>query len=1120
MRRRLFHYFLVILAIGIWPVLLPAANPNWPNGPDQDPREAPPDDPGFAGRWYLLSYINDDYLDTIRPEEIPLGSGVSADRAWQVTTGSPEVVIAVLDSGVVWGTDDLLHKYSLNRGELPLPEGSEYYDANGDGVFNMLDYAADSRVYDVNDNNDLDPGDLIQLFSDGVDSDDNGYVDDICGWDFYQHDNDPHDDIYFGHGTGEAKMAAAEVNNGIEDSGVCPRCLILPVRVGDSFVADVNHFAQGVIFATDSGAQVVLEALGTINNTPFAREAVEYALAHNVSFAASAADENSYHHNYPATYGRTIHTNNVIPDQDLDKVTSFMALDACTNWGSKITVSGASWACSSGATGIMGGALGLIYSRAIEIDLDPPLSSAEVMGLVAMSATDVYRPEAAHNPFIYQSLPGWDKYFGHGRLNVRAAVDLVAPDTIPPEAYIETPAWYEIVGPAQDSISIVGYVDARRGRPYSYRLEAQVGLEPAADGWTVITQENYLSAPLAGELGIVDPNDFPMPQGKAISRDASDHYALLLRLVVDDSLGNEVLYYHQFFLYRDADWAGGFPRDLGGSGEASPLMADLTGDDIFELIVPSADGRVHAFRGDGTELPGWPAPMDYAPGQDPSVVNYLNSAAYRTGEMASDWRQSVLASPAAGDLDLDGTVEVVVASMDGELYVWKADGSLQPGFPVAMDPTHLNPEWKVDYGFMGSPVLVDLDPEPDDALEIVAAGMDQYVYAWRSDGSPVAGWPVLCRDSTGQEGTRIVTTPALAELDADGRPEIVVATNEKYDDYYGRVYALWRDGNDHAGGPFLPNWPVAPFGLEMDYLPYFGTGTPTSPVAADLDHDGYDEVMVHAGVLVPAVYDHNGELIRYMSPLVLGLQNGTIDPLMFTMNGNSSLADLDGSGRLAIIKSGLGLRQGLQLVFAGLRIPADSLVGAWYLDDGSSLRHFPRPFEDIQFVGENIVADLDGDGLPELIGGSGGYYLHAYNHLGDEPAGWPKFTGGWIISSPTVGDMDGDGYLEVAAVTREGYLFVWRTTGPADGNLQWTSHQHDPFNTGNYEFPLPEQNGPVDDDDDDDNDDNDDNNDNDNDNDDNDDNNDDNDDNDLADDDKNSAVPADDDDGERGACGC
>ena len=41
----------------------------------------------------------------------------------------------------------------------------------------------------------------------------------------------------------------------------------------------------------------------------------------------------------------------------------------------------------------------------------------------------------------------------------------------------------------------------------------------------------------------------------------------------------------------------------------------------------------------------------------------------------------------------------------------------------------------------------------------------------------------------------------------------------------------------------------------------------------------------------------------------------------------------------------------------------------------------------------------------------------------------PKFTGGWIFTAPAVGDLDGDGRLDVVAVTREGYLFAWEV-GP------------------------------------------------------------------------------------------
>ena len=107
------------------------------------------------------------------------------------------------------------------------------------------------------------------------------------------------------------------------------------------------------------------------------------------------------------------------------------------------------------------------------------------------------------------------------------------------------------------------------------------------------------------------------------------------------------------------------------------------------------------------------------------------------------------------------------------------------------------------------------------------------------------------------------------------------------------------------------------------------------------------------------------------------------------------------------------------------------------------------------------VADLSGDGRAEAVFGSGGYLLHAWDASGAEPDGWPKFTGNWILGGAAVGDITGDGYLEVVAVTREGQLFAWTTDGPADQEVQWASIQHDPQNTGNFEMPLVQQEGPV-----------------------------------------------------------
>ncbi len=1054
-KRGLLSVFLLIAlsttAFFTWTIPALAVNPDWPNGPDEDPRLEPPDDPGFEGKWYMLSYIPDAALETIRAEEIPLGSGVHADRAYQVTIGSPNVVIAVLDSGINWDSRDLTNKFYINRAEVPLPEGSGVYDANGDGAFDIRDYAGDSRVHDANGNGVVEPGDLIRIFSDGVDDDGNGYADDISGWDFFKHDNDPADDTRYGHGTGEANKAAAEANDGLGNIGVCPLCQLMMVRVADSFIADANNFAQGAVFATDSGAQVILEALGALNNTPFARDAVRYAVENGVSIAASAADENSFHHNYPATYNRTIYTNNIIHDlKAIGETTSFLALDSCTNWGPKITVSGSSGSCSSGATGVMGGALGLICSRAEEVGLAPPLSSAEVFGIVTMSATDVYVPEAEWDWTKYRSRPGWDKYFGHGRLNVRAAVDRVTPETIPPEAYIEWPGWFEMVAPHFWPVTIYGHIDARRAEHFSYRVEAAAGLEPDEEDWLILAEGETRRGAVDGRLALLDPRRLDF--SRAICRDTTDHNAILVRIAVIDSLGNELEYYHSFFLYSDEDWADGFPVGLGGSGEASPLMIDLDEDGAGELIVPTAEGAVHAYKAGGVELDGWPVSTGYLHGHDPGGPGYLGSAGYITEALSGERFQGILGAVACGDLDGLGGAEVVAATLDGAVYVWGADGVLRNGFPVGLDPTFSSdPGMKLEYGIAGAPVLANLDGDPAGELEIIVAGIDQWVYAWHHDGSPVAGWPVLCREASGH-GARIASTPTVGDVDGDGGLDVMVTTNERYS-RTGRMYAVRADGYDHPDGPFLPAWPVELWTIVDEFLPLVGEGTPSSPVLADFDGDGRDEIVINAGVSFPVIYDGDGTLIRSMSPVIMGPYDGTYELLMGVMSSNYSIADL-GDGRLTILTGGIGAFGALQLAFPGLRIPNDYLVGAWYADTGKRLLYWPRVTEDMQFANAHAVADLDGDGLPEVITGSGGHYLHAYDFYGREPEGWPKFTGGWIAATPAVGDMDGDGLLEVAVPTREGALFVWDTEGPADGNIQWSSFAHDARNTGNYGAPF------------------------------------------------------------------
>ncbi|MEB3196618.1 MAG: S8 family peptidase [Candidatus Sericytochromatia bacterium] len=161
------------------------------------------------------------------------------EAAHRITTSSPRVMLAILDSGVDWTHPDL---------------------ATADGL---------SRV--------------------------------VKGRDTLKHNDEPHDG--HGHGTHAAGIAAASANNGVGVVGVAPNCRILAEKVvSDYGYGDVASVAAGIVHAVDQGAQVLSMSLGSPTPNPVVRDAVLYAQGKGAVLVAAMGNSGHEDILYPAAF--------------------------------------------------------------------------------------------------------------------------------------------------------------------------------------------------------------------------------------------------------------------------------------------------------------------------------------------------------------------------------------------------------------------------------------------------------------------------------------------------------------------------------------------------------------------------------------------------------------------------------------------------------------------------------------------------------------------------------------------------------------------------------------------------------------------------------------------------
>ena len=333
-----------------------------------------PDDPRISEQWLI--------------------DRIQLENAWEKTFGKRNVIITIIDTGIDYYHEDLHSNVWINLGE----------DLNANGLIEESDF-------------------------NGIDDDNNGFVDDIHGWDFtdaphfpdggdfLDRDNDPMDE--HGHGTQIAGIIGATANNGIGIAGVAPGCQIMNLRAGTSQgLLEEDDVASAIIYAVDNGARIINMSFGDVATSQMLRDVIEFAYHCGVVLIASAGNSASPDVHYPSGFLGTISVgatgeedvlagfSNYGPTVDL--VAPGVSL-LTTEMGNKY----GAFSGTSASTPVVSGVVGLMLS------VRPELTNQDVRNILTSSTDDLGEP-------------GWDQYYAAGRLNANRAlqVDYVSQATI------------------------------------------------------------------------------------------------------------------------------------------------------------------------------------------------------------------------------------------------------------------------------------------------------------------------------------------------------------------------------------------------------------------------------------------------------------------------------------------------------------------------------------------------------------------------------------------------------------------------------------------------------------------------------------------------------------------
>lgn len=315
---------------------------------------------------YPLEVPNDPQAKTNGPQYHL--AQIRAYDAWSSTRGNKEVVIGIIDTGIDLDHEDLVPNLYVNEAEL----------------------------------------------IDGIDNDNDGYIDNAIGWDLADNDNSPEADNDE-HGTVIAGVAAAATNNALGIAGVGYNTKLMPIKIFQTENNFSSNSYEGIIYAADQGCDIINLSWGSIAPySQYAQDIINYAaLERNVVIVAAAGNTNAYLDFYPASYENVLSVGFVDRDDRKSVNATYSYFIDLVAPGENIfsTKNGDTYGTDGGsslAAPMVAGAAALVKA------FKPSLSAIEIMQLLRINTDDI-STVGTNNEYPNQ--------LGSGRLNIFKALN-------------------------------------------------------------------------------------------------------------------------------------------------------------------------------------------------------------------------------------------------------------------------------------------------------------------------------------------------------------------------------------------------------------------------------------------------------------------------------------------------------------------------------------------------------------------------------------------------------------------------------------------------------------------------------------------------------------------------